>query len=400
MIPAALALQLAKTASQAISSQNNKNKKNKKEKKIANSSAPPKNKPKVPYGIKSNGSPFALALSDPFAPSALGCKVPDPFPFPTQSYHLHQTTVLGTGASNGTGGVMFLPCPNFSLIDTNHCNDVTQSSVISTGFTRFSTVTTNPNYGLFASTGLTALAGVLESYRVVSWGIKISNLQPELSATGRIMIAMLPIGDTVPTWTDLSNPALLTTGLIPIVGVPMGVLDSASLLQLPTALEFTGDLLHGDLEIAGMYTNASFWNFRVPLASSTLLTGYTTGDESSVNIGGAVTSMGFKDSTRMIGGVGIAIYYEGIPLSTSAFQVESIYHLEGTPAITLNSAIAPVPSNVCKPFAGSSQDVERGMTAVNSVEKVIKYIDRGANFLNKNKKILGSIASAARGAMS
>lgn len=99
----------------------------------------------------------------------------------------------------------------------------------------------------------------------------------------------------------------------------------------------------------------------------------------------------------MCGGVGIAIYYEGIPVNTSAFQVETIYHLEGTPSITSNSAIAPVPSNMCKPFAGTSNDVEKGMTAVNSVEKAMKYVDRGANFLNKNKKTIVSVMAAARG---
>nr|UJQ92733.1 MAG: hypothetical protein [Narnaviridae sp.] len=394
MIPAALALQLAKTASQALS----KGKKANKQKKVKNGQHPPQAKKlRNPNAINSMASPFAQALSDPFAPSSLGCKVPDPYPFPTQSYHLHQTTVLGTIGSNVAGGVMFLPSPTFSLIDTDHCNNVANNSVISTSFTRFGSVSTNPNYGLYASTGLSTLAGVLETYRVVSWGIKISNLQPELSATGRIIIAMLPIADTVPTTVELSNSTFLTTGLLPVCGVPMGVLDSANLLQLPTSLEFTvGDLLHGDLELSGMYTSGSFWNFKTPLTSSTEFTGYTTGDQSSTN-GTVVTAVGFKDSTRMCGGVGIAIYYEGIPVNTSAFQVETIYHLEGTPSITSNSAIAPVPSNMCKPFAGTSNDVEKGMTAVNSVEKAMKYVDRGANFLNKNKKTIVSVMAAARG---
>lgn len=263
MIPAALALQLAKTASQALS----KGKKANKQKKVKNGQHPPQAKKlRNPNAINSMASPFAQALSDPFAPSSLGCKVPDPYPFPTQSYHLHQTTVLGTIGSNVAGGVMFLPSPTFSLIDTDHCNNVANNSVISTSFTRFGSVSTNPNYGLYASTGLSTLAGVLETYRVVSWGIKISNLQPELSATGRIIIAMLPIADTVPTTVELSNSTFLTTGLIPVCGVPMGVLDSANLLQLPTSLEFTvGDLLHGDLELSGMYTSGSFWNFKTHL---------------------------------------------------------------------------------------------------------------------------------------
>lgn len=344
---------------------------------------------------------FAHALSDPFAPSAMGCKVPDPFPFPTQSFHLHQTTVVGTEALTTSGGVVLLPNPIFSMIDLQHVNDVTKNSVISSAMTRYSVSSANLNNGLFAASSIGAMSDAMESYRVVSWGIKVSNLQPELSATGRVIVAMLPIGDTVPTYGDLNSTGFLVGGILPVFGVPASVLKSSAILQLPTGLEFTvGDLLHGDLEFSGMYTNSCFWEFKIPQPNGDLFNGYSTGDEVSVLQSTGIASqstIGYKDPTRMRGGVGIVLYFEGIPASTSAFQIETIYHLEGTPAISSNSATNPVPSNSGKPFIGSTNDVERGLACVNSVEKVVKFVDRGANFLNKNGKTIKSMLSAGRG---
>jgi len=394
-LPAALAaLNLATNALK--NAKKNPKKENKVQQKLMNHPKTQKSGYKSPA---MSGSIFAQVLSDPFAPSSIGCKVPDPFPFPTVSYHMHQTTVLGTSGTDTSGGVMFLPSPIFSLVDTNHMNDATKNSVISSSFTRYSSTSTNLNYGLLASTGLGSLSDVLESYRVVSWGIKISNLQPELSATGRLMIAFLPIGDTVPTYADINSTAFLVAGITPITGVPASALNSSAILQLPTALEFTvGDLLRGDIELSGMYTNSVFWSFKVPAAFTTMFTSLNVGDEVGVNSTGVASqaTTGYKDSTRMNGGVGIVLYYEGIPLTTSAFQVETIYHLEGTPSITSSSATKPSPSNTCKPYPGTSAEVDKGLSAVNGIDKVVKFVDRGANFLNKNKKSMKSLMTVAR----
>jgi len=399
MIPAALALQLAKTASQAISNRQRKQK-NKVNRQKANAQVPPNNKPKVPKKLGRQSTiarePFLMALSDPFAPSSLGCKVPDPFPFPTQAYHLHQTTVLGTSGADTTGSALFLPGPCLSMIDTHHTTNVALNSVLSTAMGRYSAVASQINNGYFGATTSTGINGVFETFRLVSWGLKISNLQPELSATGRLIIAFIPIGDTTPAYNDLQNSSLLASSMIPITGIPSNVLDSANVLQLPTAIEFSvGDFLHGDIELSGMYTNSAFWTFKASIAGGTLANNTVTGDESvEATSTGTFVTAGYKDLTRMVGGVAIHLYYEGIPVTTSAFQVESIYHLEGTPVISSSASGLPIPSNVCKPYTGSTTEVEKGMTAVNSIEKVVKFVARGAEFLNKNQKTLKSIGQA------
>lgn len=76
---------------------------------------------------------------------------------------------------------------------------------------------------------------------MVSWGIKISNLQPELTATGRIIISHVPIGDTVPAYTNLSSTAIAPGSqiLTPITGMSPAVLMSSNTLELPTAIELS-----------------------------------------------------------------------------------------------------------------------------------------------------------------
>jgi hypothetical protein len=90
---------------------------------------------------------------------------------------------------------------------------------------------------LYGATSVTSLSNIFSSYRVVSWGIKISNLQPELSATGRIIISHVPIGDTVPSYNLLAGNSLSGNALNTIVGMPITVLNSSSTLELPTAIE-------------------------------------------------------------------------------------------------------------------------------------------------------------------
>jgi len=403
MIPAALALQLAKTASQAISNRQRKQK-NKVNRQKANAQAlpnKPKNPSKVPRQQAVGREPFLKALTDPFAPSSLGCKVPDPFPFPTQSYHMHQTSVLGCSTGETSGSVLFLPSPCLSMIDTHHLTTVSTNSVTTSAMTRLSTVSTQINYGMLGASTPSGMNNLLETFRVVSWGVKISNLQPELSATGRIIIGFVPIADATPSYNSLIDTGLVANVINPITGIPASVFDSANILQLPTSVEFTvGDFLHGDIELVGMYTNSAFWTFKSPVLNGLSRAGASTGDELvTANSTGTEIFTGYKDLTRMVGGVAISLYFEGVPASTSnCFQVETIYHLEGTPVISSTAGTSPVPSNTCSPYTGSTLEVEKGMSAVNSVEKVVKFISRGANFLNKNQKTIQSIGKSA-GAM-
>jgi hypothetical protein len=395
-IPAALtALSLANKAINMAQKTNKAHKKQKQQKK-SQGRAPNKRSNQLANGGQRDQ--FTLALSDPFHPGAMGCRVPDPFPFPTVTYHLHQTTVLGCAGTNTSGAAMFMPNPCYSLADVRHSIDTSTNTVTNTAMTRYNATSTNVAYGLYASTGQSNLNTIFETWRIVSWGIKISNLQPQLSGTGRVIIAIIPCGDTVPTIAELTQGSILNGAITYVTGVPVTALDSSSLLQLPSAMEFAvNDFMHGDIEISGMYTNTNFWTFKNAVNNAGFFTGWTSGDQSDYNASGVGQLNGFKDATRMVGGCAVAIYFEGFPAgATNSLQVESIYHLEGTPAISANSNTVPIPSGACKPFVGPTNQVERSLAAVSSVEKAVKFIDKGAHFLNKNSDSINSVIKSAR----
>lgn len=355
---------------------------------------------------KSSLSTFSKALKDPFDPKVLGCQVPDPFPFPTATYHSHTTSVIGVNPlSIAThGAVLLLPNPLISMIDLSFINNSASTSsafVRSTPMARIGTSSTLAGYGCYGATTPTDLNSKYSEYRVVSWGIKISSLMPEMVATGRIIIAFLPCGDTVPNWQQLKDMQL-PGGLNGIVGVPYQAMLTSQLLNLPTAFELTaGDFLRGDIQLSGMYTNTEFWTFKTTGNTVTPYGGSTMGDSVNVNSSGVAAALGYKDQTRCVGGAGIVIYCEGLPDGmANAFQIECIYHLEGSPQLNTVDSAAIVPSSMPTGYAGTTQQVEQGLASVSTVEAAVKFITRGANFLNNNQDTIISSARTLRNVFS
>jgi len=68
---------------------------------------------------------------------------------------------------------------------------------------------------------------------------------------------------------------------------------------------------------------------------------------------GAIRTTGYKDDTRCFGACGINIYYEGVG-GSNAFQIEVIYHLEGSPQLSTGTNNIPIPSNKPKQVIGST----------------------------------------------
>jgi len=344
---------------------------------------------------------FYNALIDPFSPDSLGCQVPDPFPFPTATFHVHQTTVVGPPSSSSitSGAVAFLPNPVLSMIDLQHASSLTSLnvSIQTTPMTVYNSTGTSSANCIYGAVTASSLSSVYSDYRVVSWGIKVSNLQPELSATGRLMVAMIPLGDTIPSVAELSA-ATASTIFTPIFGIANSYLNSSDILELPTGFEVTvGDLLHGDLEIAGMYSNANFWSFKTTVGNGVPAVGYSSGDSATVlTSASTVSSVGYKDLVRCNGGAAIVLYYEGIPTTAqNAFQIETIYHLEGTPNFSSTANNALISSVAKKSSIGTSVGVEQAMSKASKVDNAVRWIEKGAQFLNRNSATIMKIGSAA-----
>lgn len=343
---------------------------------------------------KTSVSAFQKALYDPFSPKSIGCQVPDPFCFPTVTYHLHQTTVLKGPTSNaGTGSVMFLPNPNFSMLDVSTAATLSTANSI-VGSTPMVTYTGATQ--AYRAIGISELFNKFGTYRVVSWGIKISNLQPELSATGRIIVAHVPIGNDIPSANVMNSVAVTNADYFtPVVGITPANLNSSSVIELPDAVEFAvQDLLHGDVEISGRYTNSTFWEFKSASLNDTAAAGIREGDDIVITDAGATVIAGLKDTTKCVGGTAIVVYIEGMPSTTANFlQVETIYHLEGTPSLGGSTNSALVPASAIKAHIGTTEEVEEAMVKASYPDMAYKFLTKGAQFLNDNRRLIDSVAS-------
>jgi hypothetical protein len=346
---------------------------------------------------------FVMALKRPFDPSTEGCRVPDPWSFPTTTYHLHQTLTMGNSSTNAPLSGLFLPSPLVSTIDLSLA-----ASGSSLGFAFATSSQTQITTGTGGLTGLvtgasteTALSGLMSSYRVVSWGIRLSNLIPELSAAGRVIVAYIPINPRTPGPSVLSSSANQPTpsNIPPIfINMPASVADSSTVLELPTAQEFSfQDLLSGNIEIPGVYTNPSFFTFRNSFENTNWNGGEGLGDQIVDKVAtGTIGSYGSSPSADMTGGVGIIVYIEGVPTGlTSVLQVEVIYHLEGTPQIGSNTATVPIPSSSSSLLVGPPTALESALT-MHRPDSAMRFLNRAQEFIRKTSNTVKAISSGAR----
>lgn len=335
--------------------------------------------------VKANA--FAKALTKPFDTSSMGARVPDNYCFPTAAYHLHEEFVIAPlSTASGQFCVAAFPNPLVSLVDYRGATQGAPFLSIGTiGYPQVSTQETVPaSYGM---TDLSALT-VLSNYRVVSSGLRIRNLQPELSATGRIIVAQIPVSDEMPSLADWARgasgtPAQCQNFYRLLLGISGTDLDSSAILDLPGAKEYgSSDFLHGDLQICHQVVSPAYYNFRGlqnSVASGALA--WSLGDSVSISSSGTSGQTSFKDPSRMVGGCAIVIFGYGFPIAVSGaplFSVEQIMHMEGTPRVQAGKHL--VPSNAPLAHVGSTLDVESGMAALNA--NPMKYLTKGTDFLN------------------
>lgn len=337
---------------------------------------------------------YVKALLRPFDSTSYGVRVPDPWSFPTTTYHLHGT-VVATAPASGQGTLMFCPGPLLSLIDVG-VDNAHSSVVTSSGMNPIANNTTLA----FQATTPAKLSAVFQDYRVPSWGIKISNLQPELSATGRIIIFQIPCGDQIPG-DQVINAAAMSAGVLTqkLTGGTAAVIDSSSVLNYPTAQEFAvQDMLHGDLQIAGSYVNPIFFDFKMSTSVATFNGTFSEADDTVWTTATGVVSgaSGNRDPSRQHGGVMIGIHFEGFP-SGGALQIEWIQHLEGTPTLaSLSAGQTPVSSMMPVPCIGNTNIVEAAMSCT-SGNNAFTWLDKGADFLNTAASAVTKIASGPIG---
>jgi len=299
----------------------------------------PKNRPIKGYSFGNDHlNAYASALMRPFSKAAMGAQVPDMYSYPTATYHTEGTITI---ISNNLGVASFImtPDPYCSFID------MTTASVNTSSMARY--FGTSPD--AYASVIQSSLAGVLTNYRVVGGGIQIRNLLPPTTATGRVIIATVPMADNMPGPNSLLCATSNYTLAAHAIGVrPAGGSDIASttaglnsnIIQLPGAVELTvQDLISQSLSVNFRPVSPGAFDFKNVTNDQylTSIAGVPYSDQAIVSNATGLGNPAVSDSLaskQPTGFDAICVRLEGLPPLAICADVRYVLHFEGTPALT------------------------------------------------------------------
>jgi hypothetical protein len=334
-------------------------------------------------------SGFAFALKHPFHPDAYGCKVPDTFNQPTITSHVHYETELGTLAGQTGAQITIFPSPLISFM--------TRSGAIAPTLTAF-----GGDAGIYYFQTRATMDTIYDEYRVVAMGVKISNLQPELAATGRVIITPLILGGTFVGFDMLNNagaPAGVNFYSTATMGLSQAQITSSAILQKPASVEITvQNLLRESIEFTMVPTNPIFYKFKNVGSQSYNTVGniIENGEDYAVTASGLISTANteFTDNMDMTGGVALNLLLLGAPQNTpNCLQIEVVVHIEGTPSV--NSAVNAMVMSGAQPCPGSTSMVEAALGAAST--NVIRALKTGFDFLSDgdNRSKLARLAGSA-----
>jgi len=187
------------------------------------------------------------------------------------------------------------------------------------------------------SVTLAVLQAALGDYRVVSWGVRVRNIQPPGTAVGMLDVAQVPAARYLPGYDVLTNYAMTVANIESIfLGTIAGTgTGFTSLLNLPDSDEFAvQELMANDLLIVPKIVSPEYANFL-----STPSSANGTATQIFPDPGGEVFDVTAKtltagtrgDASQMAGRSVVLLHGRGFPNSTSILDIEVIYHIEGTP---------------------------------------------------------------------
>jgi len=353
-------------------------------------------------------STYALALMDPFNDMAIGAQVPDMYSYPTATYHAEGisvmnvpvVTVAGT-LTSGVSSAVFYANPFCSTVSPNLL------AISSTGQYSY------PNPYVTAAVQLNNMRANLANFRCVGVGLEIRNLLPPTTATGRIIIAPLPVSGLFPGPSALSlsgagmavGSAIInvTTGLNAVGGdLP------SSILNLPGAQEFTiQDIISNTIKCNFKPCSPDAFNFHSTNDAALLGTGplamvqntgqATAGTTTYTDQFTSIYQGGWDAFIVRIEGVNGQVA-QGTATSVPCLEVKYIYHFEGSPAVSpasdISSGVMTAASHH-QPLVSPSQHVKVLDVALNrpSLELINKIVGVGKSAYT------GYAAGGAVGAM-
>lgn len=339
----------------------------------------PMKKPDMPMQTKANADlrQFQLSLRNPFSANAFGTRVVDSYSIPTATYHL-RGTITCTSSPSGQFCGAFLPSPCLTFMIGgvgSGFGSITGSSV--TAFSQ----NTDCSYVISPTT----LSATLSEYRVVSWGIRFVAKDTAFATKGKVYIAAIPTTNNAPSWNTFEtiSGTMASRGEYTI-GMDLAYIFN-TVVGLPGVRTFSmQDLLRGEVVANGVPCDSSFYTFKgtTDRSSTPWNTGQVLADEGVFNnTTGLVnaTAGGRKDVASLRGGRAFIIAASGLPATSNEFDIEYIYHLEGTPNMT--GVVTPcvlVPSST-RNTDGASWLVEAAVSAAAKAGSLIQFITDPAN---------------------
>lgn len=301
-------------------------------------------------GLSAGAARYAQALVDPFHPDAMGARITDEYFYPSVP-QFNRLALTLTSSSAGAVQGLFTPSPIMLYADT------TLTTGALTGANLYPHAP-----GCYYSISNANLTNKFASYRVVAFGVKIRTLMSPFTVTGRLVLAPVPLQNTLVdealfAATGTPTPAQVIDNLTNIAGtgapVPVGILDLPGSIEVDAAELLDRQILFSARPVgpgARMWRNmdnSPAWSSNVFAAPD--LTFFLPGGPGAQITTGALPTP-YCTSTQsarfMQDYVGLMIYGSGLPASTGVFDLEVVYHLETVPVptATVSGVPDPIPS--------------------------------------------------------
>jgi hypothetical protein len=280
---------------------------------------------------------YEIALKDPFDERAIGCRIPDEYAMPTVTYVSRATATVSSTPSQGLISMIFCPNPVFTLNEGPCQNFINWNGLSYGSGTTFVSSLSN----------VTNLSNLVTQFRVVSWGLRIRNLQPPSTATGMIEIAQIPASRYFPSANAVSTQLATTGPLLSLITDNslsyVNTYGLNSLLQFPDSDEYAfQELMNEDVRVIGKVCSAHHTDFKSVTSNFGFNTTMNVVEEGGLDTtaGALIAAAGGPQTCDCGGRTLILINIRGLPTSVTypILDIEVIMHIEGTPpAVTTAS---------------------------------------------------------------
>lgn len=271
---------------------------------------------------------YYLALTDPFNPEAVGARVPDMHAAHTATYTIRATHTL-TADTNGNAYATFFP------------NVAASSYLVLGNSSDYSNILWGDGGSQIAARwgiNVPNLAAKLDNYRIVGYGIRVTNLSSMTNSQGKFVMGSYPITSSwhtrdfqIGNKTLAVDPLFTRQNTIGEWGIPMttaGTIVPSLLVQYPgSQLRSALDMAEKAYDIVARPVDPRCFNFR---STNNTADGWSTAGA----LAGGVVTTGSDEYLELAGFEALFVALTGGVASTSSYDVEIVYHIEGRPYLS------------------------------------------------------------------